>query len=159
MIPRSLLVLFALLLSGCTTAKFVAFSGQQPDWPTALGALVEDIDGIPVYHGLPPKPYIVLGEVSLAQRHVLAPSVLNKAATVAKEHGADGVIVLEEGRDLLNVTSTGGGTAQAQHNSTTSYYGRTANTQGTGTANWQSYGVATPVYGGTARVVLFKFKP
>lgn len=132
-----------LAFAGCTTSHFIPYTGAQSDWPTSPGAMMETIDGIPVYHGLPSKPYSVLGEVEIAQQTKLAPSTLGKAASEAKAHGADAVIVLEQGKQLINVSNSGGGTAQVWNN---------------GMVTGQTHSTSHANYGQTARAWLIKFQ-
>ena len=141
----SLLVSFVTIafLTGCTTAKFLSYTGEQTEWPTSPGAMTETVDGVTVYHGLPSKPYNVLGQLDLTQNHKLAPGAIQKAATVAKEHGADAIIVLRQGEQLLGVSSSGSGSAQRWGNGMTTFETR---------SNSQA------VYGETARVWLIKYK-
>ena len=79
-LPRVIAVSVAAVLSGCTTADFTPYVGEQQRWPTAKGAFVTTInsyDGpgrsgtgkqytLPVYFGPPNRPYAVLGSVDHA---------------------------------------------------------------------------------------------
>jgi len=72
---KSLLVmLLALLVCGCATSDFTTYEGAQQKWPTSTGTFVRTINSyngpgrsgtgkqytLPVYFGLPNRPYIVL---------------------------------------------------------------------------------------------------
>lgn len=107
---RSIAAVAAVFLTACTSTKFLPYQGAQQDWPTAPGAFAETFDGVSVYRGLPPKPYDVVGQLELERRTWMAPSVRKKAAAVAREHGADAVIVLDEGRRLLGFFDSTTGT-------------------------------------------------
>lgn len=141
---RSLLLsIVAAILAGCTTTKFLPYSGQQQDWPTAPGSLTEERDGIPVFHGLPPRKYDVLGQLDVEQMHLIAPSTLGKAAAETKRRGGDAVVVLSEGSRLLGMHGTSSGTVTRSGNFAT--YGGTSQSQAQ--------------YSRTATVVIIKFRP
>lgn len=46
---------------GNATKFYMPYAGTQTNWPTANGSFVTQYDGMTIYHGLPPKPYIILG--------------------------------------------------------------------------------------------------
>ena len=80
----------SVLLVGCTyyTDKYAQFEGQQQNWPTAPGTTVDRQEAIPVYYGLPSRPYKVLG-------NLVASSYGNTLAGLAKSakvKGADAII-------------------------------------------------------------------
>src|SRR2546428_4629761 len=72
-------LLIASMLTGCATADFMPYVGEQQKWPTAKGAFVTTVnsyDGpgrsgtgqqytLPVYFGPPNRPYAVLGSVDV----------------------------------------------------------------------------------------------
>jgi hypothetical protein len=76
----------ALLLSGCMSADFTPWVGEQKDWPCATGGLATQQDGIDFWTTLPGKPYEVVGTV-----HVTRPNK-GELAKVAREHGANAVV-------------------------------------------------------------------
>src|SRR5437588_6301253 len=105
--PLLIALMPAAVLTGCATADFTPYVGEQQKWPTAKGAFVTTInsyDGpgrsgtgqqytLPVYFGPPNRPYIVLGSVDIdtpvgrlfegsAQTTTLKPAV-----RVAGQHG------------------------------------------------------------------------
>ena len=91
---RGLLPFVLFLLSGCGTTAFHPYVGQQHNWPTSPGAFAKPGTAIPVYHGWPPRPYIVLGFVDAAQgRSRFAPGVIELAVEKAMELGADAIVV------------------------------------------------------------------
>src|SRR2546430_17565538 len=89
----------AALLWGCETTEFLAYSGAQQNWPTAPGAMVRQNLAVPVYYGLPPRPYTVLGEIATPKGQTWAWSdvqseAMEQAAVEAKKRGADAIIVI-----------------------------------------------------------------
>ena len=77
--PLTIALLASAVLSGCATADFTPYVGEQQRWPTAKGAFVTTIDSydgpgrsgtgqqytLPVYFGPPNRPYVVLGSVDV----------------------------------------------------------------------------------------------
>ena len=166
------------MLSGCATADFAPYVGEQQKWPTAKGAFVTMInsyDGpgrsgtgkqytLPVYFGPPNRPYSVLGSVDvdapvgrLFERSE-AITTLKPAVREAGQHGADAIIVIGQ-----NVETRGYSTMSfANANSNTSFsgvaYGNgivTGNANTTGNAFGSSF--TTPIRRGQARVLAIKF--
>ena len=92
----SILSLFVVvaLVSGCTTATYQPYRGEQQQWPTAPGAFVETVNGTSVYTGFPSKPYEVTGIVSVTITDGLgADSMLNsRLVSEAVKHGANAVV-------------------------------------------------------------------
>jgi hypothetical protein len=71
--------------------KFATFTGEQQAWPAAVGAFAKTCEGVPIYYGLPNKPYTVIG-------HVAGTDINEKQlARCAKAHAADAVYVLSQG--------------------------------------------------------------
>ncbi|MCG3147553.1 MAG: hypothetical protein PCFJNLEI_00993 [Verrucomicrobiae bacterium] len=110
-----LIVLLIGLVTGCATpyttkskglTSFLAYEGNQSKWPTSSSALTEVDFAIPAYLGLPAKPYRVLGFVVSAEP--LAnderfpvwlwsdETRLANACNLAKEHGADAVLLTKD---------------------------------------------------------------
>jgi len=72
--PLTIALLASAVLSGCATADFTPYVGEQQRWPTAKGAFVTTIDSydgpgrsgtgqqyrLPVYFGPPNRPYHVV---------------------------------------------------------------------------------------------------
>jgi hypothetical protein len=77
-----------LILAGCADHEYQQYQGQQQNWPTAPGAFVEMKDGVPVYYGYPPRPYVVLGrpEIPMDER----PSYLRSRLIALKKFSAQG---------------------------------------------------------------------
>jgi hypothetical protein len=90
--PRLILPLLSVvLLTGCTHSTYTPYVGAQQDWRTAPGGFAETIEGMPVYHGLPPVPYDIVGAVELDGYELSHP--LRKAVEEARAHGGNAVIV------------------------------------------------------------------
>jgi len=142
MIPvRRTLLLISATLVACAHTEFIAYSGAQQKWPTAPGAMVAKL-AVPVYYGLPPRPYTVLGEIATSQGQTWAWSdvqseAMKEAAVEAKKRGADAIIVIS--RDA----------------SVTGYYS-TASANVVGNTAFGS-GVTMPVQTGHVRVTAIKF--
>lgn len=89
-------ILFILTVAGCATKspdplddKYEVYQGVQQDWPTASAAFVSTDKGVIFYHGLPPRPYIVLARYSEPD---LDPDDLARSAIYRK---ADAVCLVE----------------------------------------------------------------
>jgi hypothetical protein len=171
-------ICLAAALSGCATADFTPYVGEQQKWPTAKGAFVTTInsyDGtgrsgsgkqytLPVYFGPPNRPYNVLGSIDVdapvgrlfegsAQITTLKPAVRE-----AGQHGADAVIVIAQ-----DVETTGYSTTSfANANSNTQFSGyASGNGVVTGHANTTTNAFGSsftmPNRRGKARVLAIKF--
>ncbi len=93
--PRfSTLVL--LLLCGCVRVEYLDYRGVQA-WPTG-SAFVQDVDGMPVYEGLPEKPYDVVGLVDVYddQPFFHSDSTKKKVLDQARKHHADAIVWLSD---------------------------------------------------------------
>lgn len=87
---------------------FLAYEGNQTDWPTEESALVEREFLVPVYHGLPPQPYTVMGCIIGTQQNVIGRGLaeglwsdrdrLRDVAAQAKLKGADAVMLTTHDR-------------------------------------------------------------
>jgi hypothetical protein len=139
-----LLLLPILLLLGCAEdSHFIAYQGAQQNWPTAPGSMVETKFAVPVYYGLPPRKYRVMGELTAEEEGRWRWSdpesdAMEDVAKEAKKIGADAIIVT--GRE----TGVGGyissGTATVSGNTA---YGR---------------GITRSIKTAQARVVAIKFR-
>src|SRR5438477_3314469 len=128
-IPLLATVCLATALTGCATADFTPYVGEQQRWPTAKGAFVTTItsyDGpgrsgtgqqytLPVYFGPPNRPYVVLGSVDVdtpvgrlfeGSEQV---TTLKPAVRVAGQHGADAIIVNGQDVEARGYGTTGFG--------------------------------------------------
>jgi hypothetical protein len=170
--------LLALLLCGCATADFTPYEGTQQNWPTARGTFVKTVNSyngpgrsgtgrqysLPVYLGLPNRPYRVLGYIDVdtpvgrlfegsEQTATLKPAVRE-----AGQHGADAIIVV--GQDV-----------ETRGYSTSSFGNFTSNTSAGGvllgngvysghattTGNFFGGSFTAPNRHGKARVIAIKF--
>jgi hypothetical protein len=111
---KTFLLLFALGLSisvseagffGIADVDFVPYEGSQAGWKTSPGAMVDRRYRLPVYHGWPPKPYVVIGKISVsgAGGFTQTESAVRDAVATAQKHGSQAVIMLDQGK-----TSEGG---------------------------------------------------
>lgn len=62
---------------GNATKFYLPFAGTQQNWPTAPAGFTTSCDGMTIYHGLPPRPYILLGKFDRAD---ISPARLVKCA-------------------------------------------------------------------------------
>jgi hypothetical protein len=104
------------LLTGCTTSSGLrAYRGLQQDWPTAPGAVAEEIEGIPLYRTFPERPYIVLGSLSVTgdqwqvgfvheSQSQMLKRVLKSAVREAKKAGANAAIYDSQSRFLSSIS-------------------------------------------------------
>lgn len=142
-----LTLLFAAVLTGCATVDFMPYTGAQQNWPTASGALVSMKYAVPVYRGLPPRPYVILGAVAASHGQTWAWSdaeseAMASAANEAKARGGDAIILQGSSREYAGTYSTGGATATGNYR----------NVYATG------WGASFPVFQGKASVLVIKFK-
>ncbi len=102
---RTLTCAAAALLSGCGGVEFVQYEGRQQDWAVSPGGFVDRTKyELPVYHGPPPRAYIVLGEINSGAGTSGDEDAVSDAVDEAKKHGADAVILME--RSTSSVGST-----------------------------------------------------
>jgi hypothetical protein len=110
-IMKRLFLIFgaAALLWGCGTTEFLTYSGAQQNWPTAAGAIVDTKLAIPVYYGLPPRPYRVLGEIVTSKPQGWRLDVQSQAMEIAvdeaKRVGADAIIVTSRDASITGYTT------------------------------------------------------
>jgi hypothetical protein len=109
------LLLISAALVACANTEFIPYSGAQQKWPTAPGAMVSAKLAVPVYYGLPPRPYRVLGEIATSQGQMWAWSdvqseAMEGAAVEAKKRGADAIIVIRRDASVSGYYSTGSAT-------------------------------------------------
>lgn len=106
----------AAFATGCTTSSGLRpYRGQPQEWPVAAGAVAEEIEGIPLYHSFPERPYIVLGTLSVTgdqwqvgfvheSQSQMLKRVLKSAVREAKKAGANGVIYDSQSTFLSTVS-------------------------------------------------------
>jgi hypothetical protein len=90
----------ALGLSSCAIGDYHAYVGAQKTWPTSAGSYVDTVEGIPIFYGFPPRPYVVLGHLEAKTAPIRRHTRFSFAARRAKALGADAIIALnKEGED------------------------------------------------------------
>jgi hypothetical protein len=101
---KFLYLLPALLLFGCTyyTETYAQYEGQQQNWPVSTGAGVDYKEALPVYFGIPPRPYIVLGKIASS---TIGGNTLSALAKSAKAKGADAIIFWDSKSNNLGYSS------------------------------------------------------
>src|SRR5881296_2932458 len=62
---RTFCVLGLSLCVGCATAVVRPYVGEQQNWPTASGSIVNTRYSLPVFTTLPPAPYDILAEMRI----------------------------------------------------------------------------------------------
>lgn len=103
----------ALWLVGCASHDYRPYVGAQQNWPTAAGAFVERQHDVYVYHGYPPQPYTLMGELVEGVDATDSDEV-GDAAKAAHRLGADAIIVqdhhIEEHGTVTRGMTTSSGT-------------------------------------------------
>jgi hypothetical protein len=102
---KSPITLLALaILTGCASpgkapsdplkASFEPYSGPQT-WPASAGGFAKVIDGVEIYHGVPPRPYTIVGRV-------ITQDIKEKdLVRCAQAHSANGIIIANQ--DTVNL--------------------------------------------------------
>lgn len=93
--------LIALLLLGifavsATADDYTRYNHIQWKWPTGSGPVDKKQYAVPVYFGLPERPYIVLGYMRAKAAPVRGNSLIRYEAQKAKELGGDALIANAE---------------------------------------------------------------
>ena len=104
----------AVVTSGCSIppessnsdvghTAFLTYEGKQERWPTAEGALVARDYAPPIYQGLPPKPYTILGRIVNTELNIVGHGISQglwtdqhrrgRVCVQARLHGADAVLL------------------------------------------------------------------
>ena len=155
------LLLLSTLLSGCAYVQYTPYEGRSAS-PMSEGAFVDRSYALPIYKGLPPRPYTVLGFIEASERRMSFEGCYHAAVRAAKERGADAVLFFQKGQQYAG--TVGGGSIS----SSTFYSGQASATpigssvyaSGTGTAN--TFGSAStwtsPVWLEQAQYVAIKWK-
>jgi hypothetical protein len=170
-------VLLALLLSGCATADFSPYVGEQQKWPTAKGAFVTTInsyDGpgrsgtgkqytLPVYFGPPNRPYAVLGSIDVDApvgrlfEQSEAITTLKPAMREAGQHGADAIIVIAQEVETRGYSTMAFAQGQSTTNFNASAYGNGIYGHANTTTNTWGSAFSMPNRQGKARALAIKF--
>ena len=91
---------FALALTmGCAVATMRPYVGEQQNWPTSQGSIVNTKYSLPVFTSLPPTPYDVVGELRIDSLFFAQPEEQHMSVLIdkAKPYKAD-ALVLVDGR-------------------------------------------------------------
>ena len=143
----AIVTLTTLLFSGCAIGDFTSYSGQQQNWPTQPGSFVSTNYVIPAYvHSWPDRPYIVLGYLDATTAPIRRRGVVAFAARIAKELGADAIIVMQQGQEYAGSISSGSAYTSGF------LYNRGFAATTTGTA------FSAPLFLGKAQVLAIKWK-
>src|ERR1017187_1563650 len=166
-----IVVFLVLLCSGCASTSFSRYQGQQGAWPISQGSFVEQKNhGVDVIHGLPSRPYEVVGSVegsgterknAFGGRSIFSPDVLGAVAKIAKQNGADAVVLLSSEREFAGFFNY-----QQSYTSPTYAFG-TATTMGPVTtvdlqttgANTRGWGYSTPMYERRYSAIAIRYIP
>ena len=94
---RSFCVLGLALCVGCATAVVRPYVGEQQNWPTASGSIVNTRYSLPVFTTLPPAPYDILAEMRIQSPLYAVPEEGHLPVLVkkAKQIGADALMFVE----------------------------------------------------------------
>jgi len=103
-----------LFLTGCYTTNIMPYAGKQQAWPTADGAFVDTKQSVPVYYGLPSRPYAYIAQVQIIARDA-GVDVTRIAAYTAKTQGADALLILSSGERPVSSSGFGSGFASANN--------------------------------------------
>jgi len=175
--PLTIALLASAVLSGCATADFTPYVGEQQRWPTAKGAFVTTIDSydgpgrsgtgqqyrLPVYFGPPNRPYHVLGSVDVdtpvgrlfeGSEQV---TTLKPAVRVAGQHGADAIIVIAQDVETRGYSTMAFAQGQSTTNFNASAYGNSIYGHANTTGNAWGSSFTMPKRQGKARVLAIKF--
>jgi hypothetical protein len=102
--PLVLLTLSLILFSSCTPAPtYYAWEGSEVT--KGQGGAKENVDGIEVWiTGKPSRNHKVIGYIEDKRRGRMNMNALNKSlATVAREKGGDGVVLLSSSSDTVGI--------------------------------------------------------
>jgi hypothetical protein len=165
---RFIFVSIAALLTGCmSNVDYMPYTGAQQKWPTASGALVSTKYAVPVYRGLPDRPYIVLGAVASSHGQTwlwtdAQAEAMEAAANEAKKRGGDAIVLENSSREYAGTFSTGGATTTGSYRGNVhangvgdSVFGTVHGTSQSTTSSW---GASVPMFRGNASVLVIKFK-
>jgi hypothetical protein len=175
--PRLIALSIAAALTGCATADFTSYEGTQQNWPTARGTFVRTVNSyngpgrsgtgrqytLPVYFGPPDKPYSVLGYIDVETpvgrlfEGSAQTSTLKPAVRVAGQHGANAVVLLASGTNVIGSATFNSGQWGSNTTTTGGVYGNYFNAQSQTTGSGFSSSITTPIRQGYARVIAIKF--
>jgi hypothetical protein len=86
-------------MTGCESMKFSNFTGEQTAWPTG-NSFRDGGFALPTYRGWPEKSYDVVGLIQFDKPNIdWNQGDMNQATKLAKQAGADAIILLPRGLD------------------------------------------------------------
>jgi len=101
MTQKLLMLLVLLAANGCANhGSFTSFRGAQANWPTGSTVPTNSQEKVPIYHGLPAKPYAVTGISPLP--HAPVEETERLAAQLASRHGGEAALILEQDSELAS---------------------------------------------------------
>jgi hypothetical protein len=96
------------LVVGCASApKFVPYAGDQIEWKTGSGSLVETVNGMPVHHGVPHRPWDLLG--TLEMDGTADVGTLKRAVAECRKHGGTALILHQVDSEITGTQTFGRG--------------------------------------------------
>lgn len=101
-----LVCLSGLLATGCANYRFTPYVGAQQAWKTAPGCFVSTNGVLPIYYGLPTKPYSVLGMMT-----VLNPLSVGMSTRLARYNGGDAMVLCSSETFDRGTMQIGGGSS------------------------------------------------
>ena len=152
--PYLILVGLSLLLSGCANSSFMAYTGEQQNWPTSPGGFVDTSGAVPAHFGLPHRPYTILGYLDATTAPVRRAGAVKYAAAKAKEFGGDAIIVVEQGSEYRG--SFQSGSAKTDGTYTANRMGNTV--YGDIDTKTSYSGSSIPLYAGKSTVIVIRYK-
>lgn len=96
-------------MSGCATATFVSVGGDPKPAKTGNRALVNRCMKLPIYSGAPDRPYVVIGVIHSDAGSDNYMGAARAAVREADQHGAEGLILLDERLRRAGMMTTGTG--------------------------------------------------
>ncbi len=101
MTQKFLMLLVLLAANGCASHNsFTSFRGAQSNWPTGSTVAARTQEKVPIYHGLPAKPYTVTGISPLPHGPIEETERL--AAQLASRHDGEAALILEQDSELAS---------------------------------------------------------
>jgi hypothetical protein len=92
------------LAMGCATAIMRPYVGEQQNWPTVDGSIVNSKYDLPVFNSLPPVAYDVVGELRIESPFYAQPEEHHMTALAAKAKAAGAhAVVLVDGQSFFGI--------------------------------------------------------
>lgn len=101
-------VLWLFILAGCVTTNFTAFVGDRKIYQ-GLGGALETVEGVDIWsRGTPNKKFVVVGFLDDSRPSgVLSLTRKKDLALLAKQNGAQGVIIIDQNNVFAGTISSG----------------------------------------------------